>query len=240
MRRVPWREYLIQWKRYLTPKTVAALLFAVAVVAAVTFWMYMRYDPASSDVCAACHNMVPFVADIKKTPHGGTSCATCHDIDLVKWIYVQAVENPTPQQIAQRYRQPMLTQCLTCHSVDQFRQLNIHVAHAALADKLGSCTICHNPHQPAQLSASCQTCHDVDKVLNTHMAFHDYAWAQVDMGRYEVCLECHSPWSKWYAPIGPDCQIGVGKGVPCIGCHGPRALGFSPAQFLDCERCHGR
>jgi len=227
-------------RKALTPKTVALLLLAAAVVAGVGFWMYLRYDPGSSAVCATCHNMLPFIANIKNTPHGGTSCATCHSIDLLRWIYVQAVENPTPQQIAARYAQPMFTQCLTCHTAQSFSQLNIHMAHAQLADRLRSCTLCHNPHDLAATSIGCQTCHDYNKVLNTHMVFHDYAWAQVDMGKYEVCLECHSPWSKWYVPIGPDCQIGAGKGVPCIGCHGPRALGFSPAVFLDCARCHGR
>ncbi|MCY0890495.1 MAG: cytochrome C [Pyrobaculum arsenaticum] len=216
------------------------MLLAVVVVVSISLWMYIRYDPHSSSICAACHNMVPFVTNIENTPHGGTSCATCHKLDFLRWIYVQAVENPTPQQIAQRYREPMLAQCLECHSVGQFNSLNIHKAHAALADKLGSCTICHNPHDLASLSANCQTCHAMEKVLTTHMAFHDYAWTQVEMGKYEVCLECHSPWSKWYAPIGPDCQIGVGKGVPCIGCHGPRAFNFVPAQFLDCTKCHGR
>ncbi|WP_435960057.1 cytochrome C [Pyrobaculum sp.] len=231
---------MMRLRKFFTPKTVALLLLAVVVVVSISLWMYIRYDPHSSSICAACHNMVPFVTNIENTPHGGTSCATCHKLDFLRWIYVQAVENPTPQQIAQRYREPMLAQCLECHSVGQFNSLNIHKAHAALADKLGSCTICHNPHDLASLSANCQTCHAMEKVLTTHMAFHDYAWTQVEMGKYEVCLECHSPWSKWYAPIGPDCQIGVGKGVPCIGCHGPRAFNFVPAQFLDCTKCHGR
>lgn len=227
-------------RKIVTPKLLFVLLILVAIVAAVGFWFYVRYDPGSSSVCATCHNMAPFVADISKTPHRGVSCAECHSLDFPRWLWVQVVENPTPQQIAQRYATTMYGQCLNCHPPASFPQLNIHKAHAALAEKLRDCTLCHNPHDPQAISAGCQTCHEIDKVLNTHMAFHTYAWSEVDMGRYEVCQECHSPWARWYAPVGPDCIVGAGKGVPCIGCHGPRAMPFSPAQFIACARCHGR
>jgi hypothetical protein len=227
-------------KNFFTPKVVALLLMAAAAAAAVGFWMYMRYDPGSASVCATCHNMAPFISNIANTPHGAFSCAECHSLDFPRWIYVQITENPTSQQIAQRYNTPMFAQCLNCHAPQRLTQLNIHKTHLALAQRLSSCTVCHNPHELQTISASCQTCHDLDKVLQTHLGFHNYAWAQVDAGRYEVCLECHSPWAKWYVPIGPDCQIGAAKGTPCIGCHGPRAMPFAPAQFTDCARCHGR
>ena len=231
---------LQQLKTVFTPKVVAILLIAIAAVSAFGFWMYLRYDPASASVCALCHNMAPFVSDVAKTPHGAVACAECHSLDFPRWIWVQIVENPTPQQIAQRYSPQLLTQCVTCHTPQQSRKLNIHTAHLALVQKLSTCTICHNPHSPGLLAVSCQICHDFDKVLSTHLNFHNYAWAQVEMGRYEVCLECHSPWAKWYYPVGPDCQLGAGRGMPCIGCHGPRAMPFMPTQFIDCTRCHAR
>jgi len=222
-----------------TPKVVAVLLIVISVAAAVGFWMYMRYDPGSASVCAICHNMAPFVSSIAGTPHGAISCARCHNLDLLRDIFVQIAENPTPQQIAQQSHTPMYIQCLNCHAAQQLNRLNIHKIHLALAQRLSSCTICHNPHALQTISANCQICHDIDKVLQIHLGFHNYAWAQVDAGRYEVCLECHSPWAKWYVPIGPDCQIGVAKGTPCIGCHGP-TMPFVPAQFTDCTKCHGR
>ncbi|AET33090.1 hypothetical protein [Pyrobaculum ferrireducens] len=233
------RLSLLSFKKFFTPKTLAVLLLAVALAAGVGMWLYVRYDPGSSSICATCHNMAPFVADISKTPHGAVACAWCHSIDFPRWLYVQVVENPTPQQIAQRYSATMLSQCVSCHS-QQLNPPNIHKTHTALVQKLADCTICHNPHNPQALSANCQICHDINKILASHMEFHAYAWAQVDTGRYDVCLECHSPWGKWYVPIGPDCQLGIGRGVTCIGCHGPRAEPFQPIQFLDCGRCHAR
>lgn len=227
-------------RRVFTPRFLLLLLTLVAVTTAVGLWLYIRYDPTSSSICVTCHNMAPFVADISKTPHGNIPCAECHNIDFAKWLWVQIVENPTPQQIAQRYTASMYSQCLSCHTQQRLQTLNIHKAHGLLAAKLGDCTICHNPHKQEALSGNCMICHDLEKILGTHMAFHSYAWAQVDMGRFEVCQECHSPWAKWYVPIGPDCVIGVSKNVPCIGCHGPRAEPFNPAAFTDCTRCHSR
>lgn len=230
-------RYLDRLRESLTPRVVLLLIMAAVAVIVASFWAYINYDPNSRQFCVLCHNMAPAVAQIGKTPHGAFTCTTCHSVDIPRWLFVQIVENPTSAQIAERYKPQMFETCQKCHKEVP---LNIHTVHIRLAASLGTCTVCHGIHDQVKLTTACQTCHDVNKIIPRHLQFHSYAWAEVEKGNTAVCLECHSPWARWYVPIGPDCQIGVGQGTPCISCHGPRAAPFNPAQFTNCVTCHGR
>ncbi len=203
---------------------------------------YVNYAPEANVVCTTCHNMVPFYEGIADTSHGSINCHVCHPLSaaVIGELVVQLTEAPSPAEIKERASKKisMYEPCLSCHRLSELRELRIHEAHLTMAvEVLGSCDICHNPHDPGELPDACTRCHRLGRAIDVHSAMHDEALARFERGEEGVCYECHSDIAEWEVPMAASCLEGLAEGKTCFDCHEPP---LDPPMIRDvpCTQCH--
>ncbi len=232
------RELLLQ--RWQLPLWLLAIIVILGVGGVVT--AYITYAPEANTLCKACHNMVPFVESIEDTGHGNLNCHVCHPLgpEVVKELYIQIVESPSAAEIKERSSKKinMYEPCLKCHTEGDLGEKNIHEVHNTMAiELLGSCDICHDPHDLGSLPEKCTNCHKLGRAIEVHSEMHEYAVAQLERGKEGVCFECHSDYAKWKVPLAPSCLEGQTQGKTCFDCH---EAPLDPPMIRDqpCTECH--
>ncbi len=223
--------------------SIAFLALGLIILFLVSFTGFLVYSPRAKGVCSTCHNMKPFVEGIATSGHDFISCYKCHDAfpGIYRDIIVQVFESPTAMDIKSEASKEirMYKECTSCHDVERLSNSAIHETHLTMAiEVLGSCNICHNPHASAELASSCTQCHLYSREVNSHAKFHDYAESQLERGKEDVCLECHSPNAQWSVPLSNECLKGQARGLTCFDCH---SAPLEPPNIAGqpCTRCHG-
>jgi len=207
-----------------------------------TSLMAIVYVPEANIFCKTCHNMEPFMEGIEDTSHGGFNCHACHSLgpEVVKELYVQAVHHPSPEEILEEAgpRVNLYKPCLECHDREALLELEIHRSHWPIVEKVtGGCDTCHHPHFPDQLPYSCNNCHQLTDVVESHSRFHQLAILQGQAEARLTCTDCHSPSATWQVQLSPDCVEGQVLGKSCFDCH-PTPLDPPRVEGGSCLECH--